>query len=171
MPYKTAEDRAAYQLQYRKDHGEQLKAYDCERYYGREHERRKEAARKASQKPENREKHNATARRIREQDRTELIQKMGGKCSICGFSDERALQIDHVEAVGQNRKERNGYSYWRTIAKNIDAGDTNYQLLCANCHCIKTRENDEYNKARKKRRIIDHGGTSRVPIMVQVPTC
>lgn len=68
---------------------------------------------------------------------------LGGVCQRCGFSDDRALQIDHVHGGG--RKERSsssaGMLYRRVIASV--PGET-YQLLCANCNWIKRHENQEW---------------------------
>lgn len=75
------------------------------------------------------------------------INMLGGCCSKCGFSDVRALQIDHIVPlglVGEKRKD--------TTHEVLTAADlTNYQLLCANCHSIKTHENkDRTSHLRRK---------------------
>lgn len=74
--------------------------------------------------------------------RAEIFQLLGGICCKCGFSDERALQIDHVEGGGcQEIKVKKGTSYLYHVRKHIDTG--RYQLLCANCNWIKRHENGE----------------------------
>jgi hypothetical protein len=60
---------------------------------------------------------------------------LGGGCVRCGNADQRVLQIDHTDGGG--RKERaalGSLSIYRAILK----GKPGYQLLCANCHAIKT---------------------------------
>ncbi len=60
-------------------------------------------------------------------------------CQICGFSDVRALQIDHVNGGG--RLEREQYKdlekYYRHIIKM--GFPPTYQILCANCNSIKAK--------------------------------
>jgi 5-methylcytosine-specific restriction endonuclease McrA len=76
--------------------------------------------------------------------RLRAIAKMGGRCMRCGFSDHRALQFDHVKPLrrglsGMSRKEQS--SRWTHL--QILKGAKGYQLLCANCHTIKTRTEDD----------------------------
>ena len=68
---------------------------------------------------------------------------LGGACVHCGFSDYRALQIDHVLGGGtQKRKRHNSRTaYHKFVAQNTHAGE--YQLLCSNCNWIKRYENKE----------------------------
>lgn len=69
----------------------------------------------------------------------EVFTKLGSKCVRCGFSDSRALQIDHVTGSGSTeRRSLNGIPYLNKVLKVIDAGI--YQLLCANCNWIKRSE-------------------------------
>ncbi len=83
--------------------------------------------------------------------RAKVLEALGGKCCHCGFSDIRALQIDHIHGGGQAdqraRGYNNGYSY--TFLVNILSEPDflqNFQLLCANCNWIKKSENHEWNK-------------------------
>lgn len=74
-------------------------------------------------------------------NRIKAIKKMGGKCVRCGFSDYRALQIDHINGGGG--KERNRAQIIIShIAKGIEPKGV-YQLFCANCNVIKKIENRE----------------------------
>jgi len=65
--------------------------------------------------------------------RLELIQKLGGECQKCGFSDERALEFHHLE----KRKD-----YYYNSSRFIEFQKKNHklQLLCANCHRILHKE-------------------------------
>jgi len=81
--------------------------------------------------------------RIRQRNTT--LDAMGGKCSSCGFSDFRALQIDHVNGDGKNeRKNPTGRSYYEKVLQSFLKKEGKYQLLCANCNWIKRHENKEY---------------------------
>jgi len=70
--------------------------------------------------------------------------KLGRVCNRCGFSDPRALQIDHVHGGGTKEgKERSGRGaglYRRVLLDTTGK----YQLLCANCNWIKRYENGEH---------------------------
>jgi hypothetical protein len=107
-------------------------------------EKVKEDNRKYYQKPETKER--LSERRIRLHQ--EAIIVLGGKCAHCGFSDMRALQIDHVNGGGhQERKHVNQ----ETICKRILQGKTEgYQVLCANCNWIKRIEQKEHFKVTPK---------------------
>lgn len=66
---------------------------------------------------------------------------LGDVCCMCGFSDKRALQIDHKIALANTGKKRlSPY----TEARRVLAHPEEYQLLCANCHAIKTKEDLNY---------------------------
>lgn len=83
-------------------------------------------------------------KRKRTNDRKALIDNLGGVCVRCGFSDIRALCIDHVNGGGTaERKSFGGHTqrYYKMIADNVDSGE--YQILCANCNSIKRIEDGE----------------------------
>ena len=73
--------------------------------------------------------------------RQRVLDKFGGKCGRCGFSDSRALQVDHVNGGGKRElKNVTRAAYLKKVLS--DTTDT-YQLLCANCNWIKRYENNE----------------------------
>ncbi len=73
--------------------------------------------------------------------RLKAIEALGGKCK-CGFSDWRALQIDHINGGGNKERKNIG---WAKLYNKIIAGTIKgYQLLCANCNFIKRHENKEF---------------------------
>jgi 5-methylcytosine-specific restriction endonuclease McrA len=83
------------------------------------------------------------SRKYNSRKRGEVMILLGGKCCKCGFSDYRALQIDHVNGGGvQKDKDRIGYKI-RVILEEIKNGSKDYQLLCANCNWIKRFEKGE----------------------------
>jgi len=73
--------------------------------------------------------------------RHQLIQYMGGKCVTCGYSDERALQIDHVNGGGV--KELRSLTKGKYYKQVMNDQTGKYQLLCANCNWVKRVENQE----------------------------
>lgn len=81
---------------------------------------------------------------VRKSWRVRAVRKLGGECVHCGNPDIRVLQIDHVNGDGLGITS--GYEKikeWKTIVRGT-APDGKFQVLCANCHVIKTRESDGY---------------------------
>ena len=68
--------------------------------------------------------------------RREALERVGHCCSRCGFADRRALEVDHIIPV------RLGGT---PVPENA-------QVLCANCHCIKTAAEREAIASRPRRR-------------------
>lgn len=76
----------------------------------------------------------------------------GIKCCRCGFSDIRALTIDHVKNNGADERrflfgDRTcaGTTFYRWLRKN-GYPNNGYQVLCFNCNWIKKVENQECQK-------------------------
>ena len=73
--------------------------------------------------------------------RIEILELLGGCfCKECGFSDWRALQIDHIEGGGHEERKKQK----EIVKKNPER----YQVLCANCNWIKKYEKGESSKKR-----------------------
>lgn len=75
------------------------------------------------------------------------------KCSGCGFSDIRALSIDHIKGDGAKHRKKIGNAdfYQWIIKNNFPKG---FQVLCFNCQWIKRVKNNEVNSGgymRKKK--------------------
>ena len=65
-------------------------------------------------------------------------------CVRCGFTDLRALSIDHIEGRGNRHRQgklRTSASFYAWLKKNNYLGG--YQTLCMNCQFIKRDENNE----------------------------
>lgn len=80
----------------------------------------------------------ATERRRRR--RLGFLVSLGGQCVECGFSDPRALEVDHINGGGTQARSKVGDvdSYHHLLTADAAAG--RLQLLCANCHRIKDHE-------------------------------
>jgi len=94
---------------------------------------------------ENKEKHKSLEARWYHNAKDKAFEILGNKCAVCGFEDRRALQIDHIVAIGdaERRKQNHrGKKLYRAVMKNPD----NFQLLCANHNWIKRTEQNELKK-------------------------
>lgn len=93
------------------------------------------------------------AQRLEKQKKKkEIHTALGGICLKCGFSDSRALQIDHINGGGYTERKlypTNPKKYYSDILKSINNNEGKYQLLCANCNWIKRFENNETRKSNK----------------------
>lgn len=84
---------------------------------------------------------------IHRSNRRKAVEILGGYCAVCGYSDERALQIDHINGGGT--KEINNtttYARHKWIIDNPNKAKKKYQILCANCNWIKRYENKEVRR-------------------------
>ena len=84
----------------------------------------------------------------REVKREVLTHYGNGKaeCTKCGFSDIRALTIDHINGGGKRHTYSigtpGGPSFYRWLkVQNFPVG---YQTLCFNCQWVKRDENHEF---------------------------
>jgi len=86
-------------------------------------------------------------RRYALKKRAEVLEALGNQCVVCGITDPRVLQIDHVNGGGtqEHRKIKSRTIFLRKV---LDDQEGLYQLLCANCNWIKRFENNE-NPTRK----------------------
>ncbi len=77
--------------------------------------------------------------------RLRLMRMISGgppKCARCGNEDVRVLQIDHIH--GDGSLVGRTLSIGRLERIIADGEPIPLQLLCANCHVIKTVENGEH---------------------------
>lgn len=112
-------------------------------YYKKNKEKIKEyASRKA---PE----YKAKLKKCRDNVKYEVMSyycKSSPACVKCGFSDIRALCLDHINSDGRNHRKdmgiTSGYKFYCWLKKN------NYpeglQVLCSNCNLIKQHEQEEW---------------------------
>lgn len=64
--------------------------------------------------------------------------KLGGVCMRCGISDERVLEIDHINGGGTTeRTTMDRIAFYKAV---VSGAVRHVQLLCLNCHRIKSIE-------------------------------
>ena len=83
---------------------------------------------------------NAETHRIRNLEyyhkrRAELIEKLGGRCAVCGSTEN--LEFDHIDS---SSKEINVSKCITLNFSRIEAELDKCQLLCHICHLKKTKE-------------------------------
>lgn len=69
-----------------------------------------------------------------------LIQQLGGKCAICGSTEN--LEFDHIDST------KKSFSIGNRIQNSIDNIQSELnkcQLLCHNCHVKKSKEHKDIN--------------------------
>lgn len=109
--------------------------------YARWYERNKEKTRaqKAENmrryRAENPEKYRAQSRAAKAALRAKLFNIYGDTCALCGFSDKRALSLDHVLKNGAFEREELGERgvYLRALKPE---NRSEYRTLCMNCQFI-----------------------------------
>lgn len=144
----TNEHRNQYQREYREKNKEKLRL-KSRRYYQTNKEKFSDIARKYYREHGDIVRANAirTGKILRRKQRMAVLSHYSrgtNACVQCGFSDIRALCLDHINGGGteQRRKFKTGGNVWLWLARhNFPPG---YQILCANCNTIKAREEDEY---------------------------
>lgn len=78
--------------------------------------------------------------------RLAAIEMLGGRCECCGLDVIEILEFDHKEPVKRRTngiRNRDAQSSARDIVRKGNA--YLYQLLCPNCHALKTKMNGEHS--------------------------
>lgn len=92
-----------------------------------------------------REYYNRKNREYKLKCRENALRVLGAKCNICGNNDIRVLQIDHMKNNGSYERRFSRTTMYRKITSmNLSELKSEYQVLCANCHAIKTYHNSQF---------------------------
>ncbi len=81
----------------------------------------------------------AIKRRYAEKLKKETIIAYGGKCALCGESNQEFLSIDHINKDGAQHRRSLGYigkdtTSFRSYLRRLGWPKDNYRLLCLNCN-------------------------------------
>ena len=68
---------------------------------------------------------------------------LGGRCVDCGCTDDRVLQFDHIDDVSGSIPKLVGKAFLDELRK--------CELVCANCHLIRTRQRRQHQHQNTKR--------------------
>jgi hypothetical protein len=100
------------------------------------------------------DKANKHTKQILLEIKSKCFTMLGNKCCKCGFSDIRALQINHINGNGRkHRNSVNSVTFYRSIIKSLNENKHEFQILCANCNWIKRVEIPEEHKQHPKKEI------------------
>lgn len=75
----------------------------------------------------------------RQATRERLFEMYGRTCAVCGFSDVRALTLDHIHGDGNEERRQVGEKGVYRLALQDYAPDR-YRILCMNCQFIEHKE-------------------------------
>ena len=150
MPF----DKNKYSREWRKKNPDKVKKYNKDKYerdklYNPERlEKKKEMHKKWFQenKSKQREYQREWSKKKLNDLKEKIFNKLGHSCVKCGFSDKRALCIDHINGGGYNElKSGSVYKYYKKV---IEDKNNTYQILCHNCNWIKRSENNEVRQPK-----------------------
>ena len=86
----------------------------------------------------------AQSRAAKQRLREQLFEIYGHECAICGFSDKRALTLDHILQNGNEERRRLGErGVWQRARDHYRPEE--YRTLCMNCQFIERTKNGNEN--------------------------
>jgi len=116
-------------------------------YYeeNKEKERKRKRDYMRKHRKENPEIHRKKSRDAKTRLRNKLYKMYGDTCTMCGFSDKRALTLDHIKNNGaEERKEMGPRGPWyRAVGEYLP---DDYRILCMNCQFIARVEANRQNQ-------------------------
>lgn len=112
-------------------------SYWTDRYKNDPEFREREIKRSCDKRKKNKDWHNANYRRFHAKLKKEVFEAYGNKCTLCGYSNQDCLVIDHTHNDGNiERKNSNRNDLWIRLRRENYPKDR-YQLLCRNCNWKK----------------------------------
>ena len=73
-------------------------------------------------------------------DKKIAVDMLGGKCVRCEIDNIIVLQFDHIKPVLRKEPQGSVFMVRQIVAGKVDL--STLQVLCANCHAIKTYKED-----------------------------
>jgi len=181
MPHRDPEKKAEYMRKYQQENRERInelnresrertnrKEKDRERYLNDDEYRNKVLAKNREQSKKHRHKKREYLNNRRKEQRQKMIEHLGGKCLGCGSTKD--LQFDHIDRKEkvENVSKLLGHSDERVLLEVNKC-----QLLCSECHNIKTRANYDYEKLLKGyslKSIVNTGGEITITYQISNET-
>ena len=161
MPFKNKEDQVKWARQYRRTH--KLEIAKQQREYRQAHRPKMiEYLRRYYQGHKLVAKEYNLLHKIKKAEqqfhrflqlKSEILTHYGDgelACVRCGYTDIRALSIDHINGDGaRHRRVENIGSLYPWLKRN--QFPSGFQTLCMNCQWVKRVENGETTKGRKEK--------------------
>lgn len=109
----------------------------------RQEARRAKRGHYATERQRYHDSHLIASRKGYYQAKRAVFEHYGDKCVQCGFSDLRALSIDHMDGSGaEHRRQLKGINFYKWLVRQ--SFPPGFQVLCMNCQFIKRHEKNEH---------------------------
>ncbi len=124
----------------------QLRHKQCKQCYK---QKRSESWQKYYYKHGNKYRHRAISRnrKIKDNLKKQMLSYLQDKCCVsCGIEDSRVLEFDHIDPDSKSASISrliNSTTNWDNVLQEINK----CQILCANCHKIKTSKEQNWYKS------------------------
>lgn len=92
---------------------------------------------------ENREKSRDINRRYIHRLHDKVIDLLGGRCTRCGITDKRVLQVNHINGGGCKEFEKLGAAVFYNQILKGERNINDLEARCSNCNIIYKWENSE----------------------------
>jgi hypothetical protein len=151
MPYKNYEDKLKRSREYHYENRDTNLKRNKERYDNLTKEQKEEIRAKRKQwERENKAEINAKRKERKEKHRKHLIDMLGGKC--CGCGTIKNLQFDHLD---RTKKSFNIGNNLAAKLEKLEEEAKKCQLLCKECHQIKTLINHDCEQITYGKRVVE----------------
>jgi len=151
MPYKNKTDKVENSKKYLEKNKEEIYRKQRDRWKNRSAEQMENTKEKRREWVENNKEEINKKRRERKKEHKEyLIEMLGGKCSGCSSNEN--LQFDHLD---RKQKEFNISSALANKLEKLIPEAKKCQLLCNECHKLKTLINHDCEHMTYGKKIVD----------------
>ena len=151
MPYKNKEDALKRSREYTEENREEINRRQRKRRLNWTEEKKvevREGRKKWEQ--ENKDHINAKRRERKAKHREHLVNMLGGKCCGCGTTEN--LQFDHLDRTTKS------FCIGKNLAAKLEKLEEEArkcQLLCQDCHNVKTLINHDCEHITYGKRIVE----------------
>ena len=151
MPYKDRETAKRNSIRYYEENKEEINRKNRERHANLTDNKRKDRRDKRKEwEQNNKSEINAKRRDRKEKHKQHLIDMLGGKCCGCGATEN--LQFDHLD---RTTKSFNIGANLAAKIEKLEEEARKCQLLCKDCHQLKTLVNHDCEHLTYGKRIVE----------------
>ena len=111
----------------------------------KDHARKMKRERMREYRAANPEKYKEQSRKAKAKLKQKVFDMYGDICALCGFTDKRALTLDHIQNNGAAERKKIGERgvYYRAIE---EYRPLEYRIICMNCQFISRVEFNNQNQ-------------------------